>query len=163
MKNEITWLSFSFQFHFRSIIIQHPLRRLLSTYLLLFRHTDAHISKGISNHIYNFWLKHRKDKLVPEANEIKTDSESRPTITFRQFVHFLLKCPEEVTGCGVSNLVATTLHICQYFFIFFFSFFAGMVSSKFRTKVEPDVEILPSMLGKYATWFPDWFGTYQRR
>ena len=138
------------QFHFRSIIIQHPLRRLLSTYLLLFRHTDAHISKGISNHIYNFWLKHRKDKLVPEASEIKTDSESRPTITFRQFVHFLLKCPEEVTGCGVSNLVAINLFV-NIFSYFFNDFFTGMVSSKFWTKVEPNVEILPSMFGKYAT------------
>ena len=87
---------------FRSIITRHPLARLLSAYLLIFRESDAHVKLGISANIKKLWLNQRQDPLTPEPNEIDVDIKSRPTLTFRQFVHFILDCPKEIPNCSVS-------------------------------------------------------------
>ena len=76
--------------------------------------------KGLTKQIKNKWLKSRKDdKLNPTKNEIRTDFKSRPTLTFRQFVNFLIKCPKEVVGCGVSNIKDKFNTRCSDFFSFF--------------------------------------------
>ena len=89
--------------HFSSVIVQHPMRRLLSTYLTIFRNTDMHIHSGITNYLNLFWLKKRPEKLIPTKDEPnQMDTKDRPTLTFRQFVNFILYCPKEVNGCDVS-------------------------------------------------------------
>ena len=76
--------------------------RLLSTYLTIFHNTDMHINSGITNNIKLFWLKKRTDQLTPTELEIQVDAKERPTLTFRQFVNFILFCPTEIKGCDVS-------------------------------------------------------------
>ena len=78
------------------------MQRLLSTYLTIFRNTDLHIHTGITNYIKMFWLKKRTEKLLPKEFETKEDVKNRDTLTFRQFVNFLLHCPDEIKGCDVS-------------------------------------------------------------
>ena len=78
------------------------MERLLSVYLLIFRVSNAHINLGITGYIKKFWLNNRIDSLKPEPDEVQLDSKSRPTLTFRQFVHFLLDCPKEIPNCEVS-------------------------------------------------------------
>ena len=90
------------------MVIQHPLIRILSTYLTLFQFSDAHTLSGMSNHVKIFWLEKRKDPLAPTKEEKNLDSKSRPTITFRQFVNFLTKCPEEITDCEVRFFIVLT-------------------------------------------------------
>ena len=98
------WILLSFIFvSIRSILIRHPLERLLSVYLTIFRMTDAHVNTGISSYIRKFWLNNRKDRLEANPNEIKLDSKSRLTLTFRQFVHFLTDCPTESENCEVRQ------------------------------------------------------------
>lgn len=84
--------------------MRHPLERLLSTYLLLFRQTSAHSDMGMTNYITRNWLNRRKNQLKPNPDlEIQVDTQSRPTLTFRQFVNFVTKCPDEVKNCEVKK------------------------------------------------------------
>ena len=87
------------------MIVQHPMTRLLSTYLTIFHNTDMHINSGITNNIKLFWLKKRTDQLTPSELEIQVDTKGRPTLTFRQFVNFILFCPTEIQGCDVSLFI----------------------------------------------------------
>ena len=80
--------------------------RLLSTYLTIFHNTDLHIHTGITNYIKIFWLKKRPEKLIPTEFETKEDIKNRDTLTFRQFVNFMLYCPDEIKGCDVSIILA---------------------------------------------------------
>ena len=76
--------------------------RLLATYLTIFHNTDLHINSGMTNHIKLFWLKKRTDQLTPGESEPQVDTKDRPTLTFRQFVNFILFCPTDIKGCDVS-------------------------------------------------------------
>lgn len=84
---------------------RHPLERMLSLYLTTFRYTDEHFNYGITSRIKEFWLNTRND-LEPRADEASLDIKSRSTLTFRQFIHFLMDCQmvngKIVKSCNVS-------------------------------------------------------------
>ena len=86
---------------FRSILVRHPLERTLSSYLSIFRMSDAHVHFGLTSYIKKFWLSKRLDDIKPKAHETQVDLKSRPTLTFRQWVHFLMDCPKEIPDCQV--------------------------------------------------------------
>ncbi len=47
------------------------------------------------------WLSNRKDQLKPRKGEDVYDSTMKDTLSFRQFVNFLLYCPQEYEDCKV--------------------------------------------------------------
>ena len=81
--------------------VRHPLERLLSSYLFLFVESGVHLT--LTKKVKNTFMQIPKNKFVPVEGEEAKDSSGKETLTFRQFVNFLTKCPEEVAECQVKD------------------------------------------------------------
>eukprot|EP00094_Tigriopus_californicus_P007262 TCALIF_06990-PA protein Name:"Similar to CHST10 Carbohydrate sulfotransferase 10 (Gallus gallus)" AED:0.09 eAED:0.09 QI:0/0.5/0.4/0.8/1/1/5/109/305 len=82
--------------------------------LLAYRASFSTVHRDLTEKVKSKWLNHRKDPLTPEKGEIGVDHGDIQTLTFRQFVNFLTKCPMELNECSVLVNEGLAQHWAPY-------------------------------------------------